>query len=72
MHDLPPAETAPPAGAITAFKKAYEVVIEVKNSKQPGMPSSEEGWRPIMEFWSKHLGRRQAEGLYEITSGTAS
>jgi hypothetical protein len=71
MHDLPPAETALPSGAITAFRKAYEVVVEVKNSKRPGMPTSKEGWQPIMEFWSKYLGRRQVEGLYEVMSGIA-
>lgn len=69
MHDLPPAESALPSGTVTAFKKAYESVVEVKNSKRPGMPSSKEGWQPIMEFWSKNLGRRQVEGLYEVMSG---
>jgi len=69
VHDLPPAESALPSGAIAAFRKAYEVVVEVKNSKRPGMPSSKEGWQPVMEFWSKHLGRRQVEGLYEVMSG---
>ena len=70
MHDRPPAESALPPGAIAAFKKAYEFVVEV-NSKQPGMPSSKEGWQPIMEFWSKNLARRQVEGLYEVMSGIA-
>jgi hypothetical protein len=69
VHDLPPAESALPSGAIVAFKKAYESVVEIKNSKQPGIPSSKEGWQPIMEFWSKNLGRRQVEGLYEVMSG---
>ena len=68
MHDLPPAESALPPGAVAAFKKAYESVVE-ENSKKPGIPSSREGWQPIMEFWSKHLARRQVEGLYEVMSG---
>jgi predicted esterase len=69
IHDLPPAESALPPGFIAAFKKAYKHVAEVINSKRPGMPSSKEGWQPIMEFWSRHLGRRQVDGLYEVMSG---
>lgn len=71
VHSPPPAETALPPGAIVAFKKAYMSVTE-KISKDPGMPSSREGWEPIMQFWSKYLGRRQADGLYEVMSGIAS
>jgi hypothetical protein len=71
MHDLPPAKSALPSGAIVAFRKAYQSVVEVKNNKRSGMPSSKEGWQPIMEFWSKTLGRRQVEGLYEIMTGVS-
>ncbi|RDB17054.1 hypothetical protein Hypma_001771 [Hypsizygus marmoreus] len=71
VHNPPPAETALPAGAISAYRKAYENVVE-KTSRAPGMPASKEGWEPIMQFWSRHLGRRQVEGLYEVMSGAAS
>ncbi|KAF5376085.1 hypothetical protein D9615_007731 [Tricholomella constricta] len=71
VHNPPPAETALPSGAIAAYKKAFESVIE-KTSKESGMPSSRAGWEPIMQFWSSHLGRRQIEGLYEVMTGTAS
>jgi len=70
VHNLPPAETALPPGAIDAYKKGYENVTE-KIATEPGMPSSREGWEPIMEFWSRHLGRRKVEGLYEVMSGNA-
>lgn len=69
VHNPPPAEAAMPPGSITAFNKAYKTVIE-KTSKNSGMPSSREGWEPIMQFWSKNLGQRQVEGLYEVMSGT--
>ncbi|KAG5646177.1 hypothetical protein DXG03_004230 [Asterophora parasitica] len=69
VHNLPPAETSLPPGAIVAFKKAFESVIE-KTTREPGMPSSRGGWEPIMQFWSSHLGRRQISGLYEVLSGS--
>ncbi|KAG6812239.1 hypothetical protein H0H92_003779 [Tricholoma furcatifolium] len=70
VHNLPPAETALPSGAISDFKKAYSDVTE-KTTKEPGMPSSKAGWQPIMEFWSNNLGQKQMEGLYEVMSGMA-
>ena len=62
------ADAALPSGAITAYKKGYKHVTE-KMSAMAGMPASRDGWKPIMEFWSKHLGRRQVEGLYEVMGG---
>lgn len=73
FHDPPPAETALPSGAVAAFRKGYEGVTEVKTRrKESGMPASKESWEPIMRFWSMNLGRRQAEGLYEVMSGEGS
>ncbi|KAG5653137.1 hypothetical protein H0H81_002129 [Sphagnurus paluster] len=71
VHTLPPAETALQSGALAAYKKAFETVVE-KTSKEQGMPSSRAGWEPIMQFWSTYLGRRQMDGLYEVLSGTAT
>ncbi|KAJ7481602.1 Alpha/Beta hydrolase protein [Mycena latifolia] len=34
-----------------------------------GMPASKPEWEPIMRFWSERLGRRRAEGVYEVMSG---
>ncbi|KAG6861819.1 hypothetical protein C0995_011701 [Termitomyces sp. Mi166 len=68
VHNLFSSEAALPADAIADLKKGYASVTE-KTSKEPGMPSSRAGWRPIMEFWSTHLGRRQVDGLYEVMSG---
>lgn len=71
-HNVPPSESALPVGALAAFRKAFKNVVEVqKDRKEPGMPSSREGWEPIMRFWSEHLGRRQSSGLYEVMSGVA-
>jgi hypothetical protein len=73
VHRPPPAEPALPPGSLTAFKKAYKTVREVKlEAKGPGMPSSKEEWGPIMHFWSERIGKRQVEGLYEVMSGLAS
>ncbi|GLB44176.1 putative phospholipase Carboxylesterase [Lyophyllum shimeji] len=69
LHN-PEAETALPPGAIDAYKKGYEHVA-TKTISDPGMPSSKASWEPIMEFWSRHLGRRKVEGLYEVMSGNA-
>ncbi len=41
----------------------------VNIGKGEGMPSSREEMKPLMRFWSEHLGRRQVEGLYEVMSG---
>lgn len=68
VHSSSQSDATLPPGAITAYKKGYKHVTE-KMSTAAGMPASREGWKPIMEFWSKHLGRRQVEGLYEVMSG---
>ncbi|TFK31599.1 hypothetical protein BDQ12DRAFT_618622 [Crucibulum laeve] len=73
VHRPPPAEPSLPAGSLTAFKKAYHSVSQVKlSAKGAGMPSSKEEWEPIMRFWSEKLGRRQVEGLYEVISGLST
>ncbi|KDR74958.1 hypothetical protein GALMADRAFT_249912 [Galerina marginata CBS 339.88] len=72
-HRSPPAETALPAGAVNAFKKAYQSVTEAKLGPKPeGMPGSKQEWEPIMRFWSQHLSRRPIEGLYEVMTGLST
>ncbi|KAI0922696.1 hypothetical protein AcV5_009598 [Taiwanofungus camphoratus] len=71
FHRPSPAESALPSGAITAFKKAYSHLVEVKMGGGDGMPRSRDEWEPIMRFWNERLGRRQIDGLYEVMSGTA-
>ena len=71
FHRSPPSESALPSSAITAFKKAFESVVEVTMGSAEGMPRSKDEWEPIMRFWSEQLGRRQADGLYEVFSGMA-
>ncbi|KAF9478939.1 hypothetical protein BDN70DRAFT_906467 [Pholiota conissans] len=73
-HRPPPAETALPSTALTAFRKAFEKVTESKMGGRAaaGMPASREEWEPIMRFWSECLGRRQVEGLYEVMSGMSA
>lgn len=58
-----------PDSAITAFKKAYEHIVNVKMNGADGMPRSKDEWEPVMRFWSERLGRRQMDGLYEVMSG---
>ncbi|TCD71016.1 hypothetical protein EIP91_000514 [Steccherinum ochraceum] len=71
LHRPSPAQTSLPASALTAYKKAFSNVSEVKLPKGEGMPRSREEWEPIMRFWSEKLSRRQVEGLYEVMSGSA-
>jgi hypothetical protein len=62
-----------PSGAMTAFKKAYEAVTEVKLGEEGGgMPRSKDEWEPIMRFWSERLKRRQVDGLYEVIGRPSS
>ncbi len=68
FHRPPPAESALPPDAMTALKKGFTRVEEVK-MKGEGMPRSKEEFEPIMRFWSEHIGRRPVEGLYEVMSG---
>ncbi|KAI1795241.1 hypothetical protein LXA43DRAFT_1108146 [Ganoderma leucocontextum] len=68
FHRPPPAESALPSEAMTALKKGFTKVEEVK-MKGEGMPRWKEEFEPIMRFWSEHLGRRPVEGLYEVMSG---
>ena len=71
FHRPPPAESALAPDAMTALRKGFTKVEEVR-MKGEGMPRSKEEFEPIMRFWSEHLGRRQMEGLYEVMSGIAS
>lgn len=57
--------------AVSEFHKAFVGITEVKRGGDDGMPRSKDEWTPIMEFWSRHLGRRQVEGLYEVMTGTS-
>jgi len=69
-HRPETSESSLSTGAITAFKKCFEDVNEVRmKGKREGMPSSKDEWEPIMRLWSERLGRRQTEGLYEVMSG---
>ncbi|KZS94170.1 hypothetical protein SISNIDRAFT_427371 [Sistotremastrum niveocremeum HHB9708] len=56
------------AGDVTALKKGYGWVNEVKFGGGDGMPRSRDEWEPIMKFWSERLSKRQVDGLYEIMS----
>ncbi|ESK92239.1 phospholipase carboxylesterase [Moniliophthora roreri MCA 2997] len=72
VYRPPPAEPSFSSSDLTALKKAFDGVKEVKMGvKGPGMPSSKEEWEPIMRFWSERLSRRQVDGLYEVMSGIA-
>ncbi|PIL26395.1 hypothetical protein GSI_12152 [Ganoderma sinense ZZ0214-1] len=71
FHRPPPAESALPSDAMTALRKGFIKVEEVK-MKGEGMPRSKEEFEPIMRFWSEYLGRRPMEGLYEVMSGIAT
>jgi len=70
-HRPPLSESTLSSSAITAFKKAFDSVLEVKIRGAEGMPRSKDEWEPIMKFWSVQLGRRQLDGLYEVLSGSA-
>ena len=50
------------------MKRYFSSVREVKLGGD-GMPRSRDEWHPIMEFWSQHLSRRQADGVYEVLGG---
>ncbi|KAJ6613590.1 hypothetical protein B0H10DRAFT_216783 [Mycena sp. CBHHK59/15] len=68
-----PAETVLPAGALPAFRKGFQRVVENKmDAKGPGMPASKTEWEPIMRFWSETLGKRRVDGIYEVMSGMAT
>lgn len=69
VHRPSPSASVLPSDAITSFKKGYDHVQSVSIGKGEGMPRSREEMEPLMRFWSEHLGRRQAEGLYEVMSG---
>ncbi|KAF8589449.1 hypothetical protein K439DRAFT_1645068 [Ramaria rubella] len=51
---------------LTAFKKGYERVQEVKGGKGEGMARSREDWEPMMKFWSETLSKRSSSGMYEV------
>jgi len=69
IHRPSPSESALPPSAITSFKKVYSKVQDLVIGKGEGMPRSREEWEPVMKLWSENLGRRQAEGLYQVLSG---
>ncbi|OAX36903.1 alpha/beta-hydrolase [Rhizopogon vinicolor AM-OR11-026] len=60
-------------GTLDAFRKGFSRVKDVECVGE-GMPraSSREEWQPIMQFWSEVLGRRPADGLYEVRTGVES
>ena len=70
---LPPSELALAPNDISAFKRGFQVVRQVRYERQyGGMPESKTEWEPIMRFWSERLERRvEGEvGLYEVVSGS--
>ncbi|KAE9405516.1 hypothetical protein BT96DRAFT_1015502 [Gymnopus androsaceus JB14] len=70
VYRPPPADPSLSGGDLTALKKGFNTVKEVKlQSRGPGMPSSKDEWEPIMRFWSERLSRRQVDGVYEVMSG---
>ncbi|PPQ65971.1 hypothetical protein CVT24_011188 [Panaeolus cyanescens] len=69
IHRSSPSELAISSAGLTAFKKAFARVKDVKIGPRGGMPASKEEWELIMRFWSEVLQRRQVEGLYEVMSG---
>ena len=72
-HRSPPSDMALPPEAFTAFKKAFSSVSESQmGTRDMGMPASWLEWDPIMQFWSRHLMRRQVDGLYEVMSGSSN
>ncbi|TFY77233.1 hypothetical protein EWM64_g6778 [Hericium alpestre] len=71
FHRPPPAESALPRDAMTAFRKGFSTALEAQKAGE-GMPRSKEEWEPIMKFWSERLGRRQVEDLYEVMSGASA
>jgi len=69
----PPSELALAPNDISAFKRGFQVVRQVRYERQyGGMPESKTEWEPIMRFWSERLERRvEGEiGLYEVVSGS--
>jgi len=65
----PPSELTLTPNDISAFKRGFQVMREVKYERQSGgMPESQAEWEPIMRFWSEKLERRVGEeaGLYEV------
>jgi len=72
FHRPSPSESALSSSAITAFKKAYGNIVDVKMDGAGGMPRSKDEWEPIMKFWGERLGKRNVEGLYEVMSGATS
>ncbi|KIJ63641.1 hypothetical protein HYDPIDRAFT_113137 [Hydnomerulius pinastri MD-312] len=65
-------------GTFTAFSKAFTRVQEIVKSGgkqgqgEESMPRSKDEWEPVMRFWSKVLGRRMGERLYEVMTGTGT
>lgn len=59
--------------ASTAFSKGFTQISQVIKPGSQGeesMPRSRDEWEPVMQFWSKVLGRRMGDGLYEVMTGT--
>ncbi|KAF8525951.1 Alpha/Beta hydrolase protein [Hysterangium stoloniferum] len=55
------------SGDLTAFKRGYVSIQEVKGKDGEGIPRSKTEWEPIMKFWSSCLSKRGILGLYEVT-----
>ncbi|KAF5350525.1 hypothetical protein D9756_008704 [Leucocoprinus leucothites] len=68
-----PSELAFSANDISAFKRGFRVVKEVKyENPSGGMPVGKAEWEPVMRFWSERLEKRVGDeaGLYEVLSGS--
>jgi len=59
-------------GDLTALKKGYGNIEEVKGARGEGMPRNRAEWEGIMRFWSSYLSRRTGSGLYEVMTGTST
>jgi hypothetical protein len=67
-----PSDLAFASSDMSAFKKGFRVVKEVRyENPSGGMPVGKAEWEPVMKFWSERLERRVGgeTGLYEILSG---
>ncbi|KIJ51440.1 hypothetical protein M422DRAFT_58933 [Sphaerobolus stellatus SS14] len=60
------------AGDLTALRRGYGSIQEIKGSRGEGMPRNRSEWEGIMRFWSSYLSRRMGSELYEVLTGTGA
>jgi len=66
FHRLGSESTKLSSEDLTAFKRGYVNIQEVKGEDGEGIPRSKAEWEPIMKFWSTYLSKSDALGLYEV------